>query len=109
MFRPEFLNRVDEIVVFDSLNKEQLLQIVDLLLKSTSNALDNKDIKLEVAEEAKNYILEKGTDLKYGARPLRRAIQRYIEDKLSERILRGGLGKNTTLTVGAKDGEFTFD
>ena len=82
VFRPEFLNRVDEIVVFDSLTKEQLLQIVDLLLNLTSKALDNKDIKLEVSIDAKNYILEKGTDLKYGARPLRRAIQRYIEDPI---------------------------
>ncbi len=88
VFRPEFLNRVDEVVVFDSLTKEQLLQIVDLLLTNTSKALDNKDIKLEVSKGAKDYILEKGTDLKYGARPLRRAIQRYIEDPISDMILK---------------------
>lgn len=90
-FRPEFLNRVDEIITFDSLTKEQLLQIVDLMLKDTSKALQDKDITLEVSSKAKNYLLEKGTDIKFGARPLRRAIQRYIEDELSEMILRGQL------------------
>ena len=90
-FRPEFLNRVDEIISFDSLTKEQLLQIVDLMLKDTSKALQDKDITLEVSSKAKNYLLEKGTDIKFGARPLRRAIQRYIEDELSEMILIGQL------------------
>ena len=90
-FRPEFLNRVDEIISFDSLTKEQLLQIVDLMLKDTSKALQDKDITLGVSSEAKNYLLEKGTDIKFGARPLRRAIQRYIVDELSEMILRGQL------------------
>ncbi len=90
-FRPEFLNRVDEIISFDSLTKEQLLQIVDLMLKDTSKALQDKDITLRVSSKAKNYLLEKGTDIKFGARPLRRAIQRYIEDELSEMILRGQL------------------
>ena len=90
-FRPEFLNRVDEIISFDSLTKEQLLQIVDLMLKDTSKALQDKDITLGVSSKAKNYLLEKGTDIKFGARPLRRAIQRYIEDELSEMILRDQL------------------
>ena len=88
-FRPEFLNRVDEIIVFNPLTKEQLLQIVDLMLEDTKKALLEKDISLEVTQEAKNYILEKGTNLKFGARPLRRAIQRYLEDEISEKILRG--------------------
>lgn len=99
IFRPEFLNRVDEIISFDSLTKEQLLQIVDLLLAHTQEALDNKNIKLDVTEEAKKYILEKGTDLKYGARPLRRAIQRYIEDEISEMILKGELKQYQTVRV----------
>jgi len=104
IFRPEFLNRVDEIVVFDSLTKEQLLQIIDLLLKSTSEALLNKDITMEVSDSAKQYILERGTDLKYGARPLRRAIQRYIEDEISDMILKGEVLPYQHLTV-----EFTND
>lgn len=108
VFRPEFLNRVDEIVVFDSLNKEQLLQIVDLLLKSTSNALLDKDINLEVSAEAKNYILEKGTDLKYGARPLRRAIQRYIEDPISDMILKSEVLPCQTILVNLENSKLTF-
>ena len=107
-FRPEFLNRVDEIVVFDSLTKEQLLEIVDLLLKSTSESLANKDITLSVSNSAKQFILDKGTDLKYGARPLRRAIQKYIEDEISEMILRGEVLPLQTLTVDCKDNKLTF-
>ncbi len=91
VFRPEFLNRIDEIVSFDPLNKEQLLQIVDLMLKDTLVALKEKDIQMDVTKKAKDFILEKGTDIKFGARPLRRAIQRYIEDELSEMILKGDL------------------
>ena len=104
-FRPEFLNRVDEIVAFDPLTKEQLVQIVDLMLKDTISALNDKDIKLEITEEAKNFILEKGTDIKFGARPLRRAIQRYVEDELSEMILKGELSDGQTVNIDyEKDG-----
>ena len=108
IFRPEFLNRVDEIISFDSLTKEQLLQIVDLLLKNTQDALDNKNIKLYVSDEAKKYILEKGTDLKYGARPLRRAIQRYIEDEISEMILKGELEQYQTVEVTLEEEQLKF-
>jgi len=108
IFRPEFLNRVDEIISFDSLSKEQLLQIVDLLLKNTRIALENKSIKLEVSDEAKKYILEKGIDIKYGARPLRRAIQRYIEDEISEMILRGEVEVNQTIEIHIEDEKLKF-
>ena len=104
-FRPEFLNRVDEIVAFDPLTKEQLVQIIDLMLKDTISALNDKDIKLEITGEAKNFILEKGTDIKFGARPLRRAIQRYVEDELSEMILKGELLDGQTVNIDyEKDG-----
>ncbi len=86
-FRAEFINRIDEIIVFNSLNKEQLLKIIDLMLQDTINALSQKNMTLDIDSSAKEYILEKGTDLKYGARPLRRAIQRYLEDEIAERIL----------------------
>ena len=109
VFRPEFLNRVDEVVVFDSLTKEQLLQIVDLLLTNTSKALDNKDIKLEVSKGAKDYILEKGTDLKYGARPLRRAIQRYIEDPISDMILKSEVLACQTILVDFNENSLVFN
>ena len=98
-FRPEFLNRVDEIIVFNSLNKEQLLQIVDLMLNDTKKVLLEKDITMEVSKEAKEFILEKGTNLKFGARPLRRAIQRYVEDEISEKILRGEIKNGQTITI----------
>ena len=98
-FRPEFLNRVDEIIVFNSLNTEQLLQIVDLMLNDTKKVLLEKDISLQVSKEAKEFILEKGTNLKFGARPLRRAIQRYVEDEISEKILRGEIQNGQTITI----------
>ena len=102
-FRPEFLNRVDEIIVFNSLNKEQLLQIVDLMLNDTKKVLLEKDITMEVSAEAKEFILEKGTNLKFGARPLRRAIQRYVEDEISEKILRGEIKNGQTITINCDD------
>jgi len=108
VFRPEFLNRVDEIVVFDSLTKNQLLQIIDLLLKATSEALSDKDINLEISNEAKNFILEKGTDLKYGARPLRRAIQRYVEDPISDMILKSEVFACQTIIVNLENERLTF-
>ena len=99
VFRPEFLNRIDEIIVFDSLTTEQLLEIVDLMLKDTFKALKDKNISMEISKEAKNYILEKGTNIKFGARPLRRSIQRYIEDEIAEMILKGALGPGNRISI----------
>lgn len=98
-FRPEFLNRIDEIVLFEQLTPEQLLQITDLMLYDTQKALANKDISMEVNVEAKKWLLNKGTDIKYGARPLRRAIQRYVEDELSDMILKSELKNGQTVLV----------
>ena len=98
-FRPEFLNRIDEIVLFAQLTPEQLLQITDLMLYDTQKALANKDISMEVNVEAKKWLLNKGTDIKYGARPLRRAIQRYVEDELSDMILKSELKNGQTVLV----------
>lgn len=108
-FRPEFLNRVDEIIVFNSLNKDELLQIVDLMLADTVKALKHKDISFEISNEAKQFILEKGTNIKFGARPLRRAIQRYIEDEISEMILRSQIVDGQTIKVDLKDDVLSFD
>ena len=105
VFRPEFLNRIDEIIVFDPLTKEELLQIVDLMLKDTSNALKERNISLNVSNSAKEFILAKGTNLKYGARPLRRAIQRYVEDEISEMILRTEVTDGQTLNVDMENDE----
>ena len=109
VFRPEFLNRVDEIIVFNSLNKEELLQIVDLMLKDTINALSQKDISLEISDSAKQFILEKGTNIKFGARPLRRAIQRYVEDEISEKILRSEVVNGQTIKLGLNNDKLTFE
>ena len=99
IFRPEFLNRIDEIVTFNPLTTEQLLQIVDLMLADTKKILNDKNIDLVVSENSKKYLLLKGTDLKYGARPLRRAIQRYIEDELADMLLKSELGCGQTVSV----------
>ena len=109
VFRPEFLNRIDEIVAFDPLTKEQLLQIVDLMLQNTIKALKDKDINIEITSKAKNYLLEKGTDIKFGARPLRRAIQRYLEDELSEMILKGELLDGQTVLVDFDENKLKFE
>ena len=109
VFRPEFLNRVDEIISFDALTENQLLEIVDIMLNETKKALNDKDIKMEITNKAKHYLLEKGTDIKFGARPLRRAIQRYIEDELSEMILKGELLDGKTVIVDLKNNLLKFE
>ena len=108
LFRPEFLKRVDEVIVFNSLTESELLQIVDLLLAKTQEALNNKEIYLSLNEDAKRYIAEKGTDLKYGARPLRRAIQKLVEDELAEMILRGEALSGQTIYGYMEDGKLKF-
>ena len=107
-FRPEFLNRIDEIVSFKSLTNTELLQIVDLMLQNTNKALQDKDIVMNISDSAKNFLLEKGTDLKYGARPLRRAIQRYVEDELSDLILKSDLKNGQTVNIDCINNELSF-
>ena len=109
VFRPEFLNRVDEIVSFDPLTNKQLLQIVDLMLQDTVKALSDKDITMNITKKAKNYILQKGTDIKFGARPLRRAIQRYVEDELSEMILKQELLDGQSVNIDLVDENLKFE
>ena len=108
VFRPEFLNRVDEIIVFNSLQKDELLQIVDLMLKDTIKALKQKNISFEISDEAKQFILDKGTNIKFGARPLRRAIQKYIEDEIAEMILRMEVVDGQTVKVELEDNKLVF-
>jgi ATP-dependent Clp protease ATP-binding subunit ClpC len=106
-FRPEFLNRIDGTVVFHALSKEQVLNIVDLELKNVVNGLLEKGISLEVSDEAKVWIAEKGYDPYMGARPLSRAIQDQIEDKLSDAILEGRFSPGDTAIIGLEDDEIT--
>ena len=106
-FRPEFLNRIDDIVVFHQLTREQIVQMVDLLMGRVRRALEDKDMGIEVSEKAKNLLAKRGFDPVLGARPLRRTIQREIEDELSEKILFGefGVGEIVTVDVENWDGE----
>ena len=102
-FRPEFLNRVDEIIVFNTLSKDELLQIIDLMLNEISEELLEKNIQITFSKEVKNYILEKGYEEKYGARPLRRAIQKYVENELAECLLRNELLPNDAVILNLID------
>ena len=108
-FRPEFLNRVDEIVAFKQLSNDELIQIVDLMLEDTKKSLRDKDITMNISDKAKRFLLEKGTDIKYGARPLRRAIQRYLEDELSDMILKAELMNGNTVNVAFEENKLSFE
>ncbi|MFA7550604.1 MAG: AAA family ATPase, partial [Sedimentibacter sp.] len=102
-FRPEFLNRIDDIIVFGELTREELSQIVELMLKEVKKDAEEKKITLTVTDKMKEHILEKGYNTKFGARPLRRAIQRYVEDEISEAYLRGVLKENSSVNVDVTD------
>jgi len=112
-FRPEFLNRVDDTIVFPQLSQEEIVQIVDLEIAKLDKRLKDKDMGLELTPAAKNLLATKGYDPVLGARPLRRTIQREIEDTLSEKILFGELTSGQIVKVDAegegKDGIFTFE
>jgi len=107
-FRPEFLNRIDEVIVFHSLNEEHMRQIVDLMLNALTKRLEEQEFSLEVTEAAKLAIANQGSDLQYGARPLRRAIQRLVEDPLSEEMLRGRFKPKSTINVDVEEGQLIF-
>ncbi len=102
-FRPEFINRIDEIIVFHKLTKNEINEIIDLMLKETKKRLEAQGIEISLDKSVKELIAKKGTDEAYGARPLRRAIQSYLEDKLAEAILDGQLQKGVKAKVSAKD------
>ncbi len=107
-FKPEFLNRVDETIVFPQLNKDELVQIVDLFIKKLSVRLEDRNMTLRLSQSAKDRLIEIGFDPALGARPLRRAVQREIEDKLSEQILHGELHNTEHVDVDFINGEFIF-
>ena len=108
VFRPEFLNRVDETIVFSSLTENELLQIVDLLINKTQEALNTKEIKIDLNDDAKKFIVKNGSDLKYGARPLRRAIQKLVEDEIAEMILRNEVSAGQTVYGYVEDDKLKF-
>jgi len=108
-FRPEFINRIDDIIVFHQLNAEQLRQIVDLLVKDLQERLADRKLAIELTDKAKSWLAREGYDPVYGARPLRRAIERYVENPLSAKILSGELKEGDTVRVDAGKDGLTFD
>ncbi len=108
-FRPEFLNRIDEIVVFHGLTKEHLKEIVDIQVRNLERLLSGRNLEIELTDAAKNFLAEEGYDPAYGARPLKRVIQRQIQDPLALRILHGDFGDGDRIRVDARDGHLTFE
>ena len=107
-FRPEFLNRIDDIIVFSQLNKENIREIARRLVKSVSTRLSALGITLSVEDSALDILADKGFDVSYGARPLKRAIQSLIEDKIAERMLEGSIKNGDSITAFASEGNIDF-
>ncbi|MCB2230030.1 ATP-dependent Clp protease ATP-binding subunit [bacterium] len=107
-FNPELLNRIDEVIVFHSLEREHITQIIEILVVDVAKQLAEKGISFKLTAEAKEFLVEKGFDPAYGARPLKRAVQRYLEDPLAEEILRGQYAGDLDLIIGASSEQLTF-
>ena len=109
-FSPEFLNRIDDVIIFNSLTKEHIFEIIDILMKGVMKRLTNLGFSLELTEEAKGFIADKGYDQQFGARPLHRAIQKYLEDPLAEEILNMNIKPGDVLEAGLdkENGKLTF-
>ena len=108
VFRPEFLNRFDDLLVFRSLGRDELTQILELELEKVRKRLAERDIHFELDTSARDLLLEKGFDPTYGARPMRRAVERFLEDPMAEEIIRGDLREGETISISAKDDKLVF-
>ena len=108
-FRPEFINRLDDVIVFRALDKDDLLVILDLELNKVLGRLEKREISLVLDEKARELLVKKGHDPEYGARPMRRSVERYLEDPLAEEILRGNLIEGEPVSVSADDEKLTFE
>ncbi len=108
-FRPEFLNRIDEIIIFNALGKEQIMQIIDIQINNLNARLAEKGISVELTSECKEFLSEVGFDPQFGARPLKRAIQRYIENPLAQEIIAGNIKEGDKVVVDYKDGNIKFE
>ena len=109
-FRPEFLNRVDDLIVFHALGEEHIRQIVDIMLNELNRRIEEYDLHIEVSDDVKGKLLQEGFDPTYGARPLRRVIQRRLEDGISEELLQGKLSPGDTVSVNVdEEDELTFN
>ena len=108
ILKPEFVNRLDDLIVFHTLAKPELLKIVELEITKVLHRIKIKEISLVLDEKAKELLIEKGYDPAYGARPMRRAVERYLEDPMAEEILRGSIKPGDTANVSADKGKLTF-
>jgi len=108
-FRPEFLNRVDEIIIFDELTTQDLLRIVDLQIAKLNKVVEGRELKIVLTETARNWLVAKTfVDRKYGARPLKRALQKYVEDELSEALIQGEVSNESTVEIYAAGEKLAF-
>jgi ATP-dependent Clp protease ATP-binding subunit ClpA len=107
-FRPEFLNRIDEIIIFEPLTEQELRPIVEIMVREVGERLAERSITVELTDAAKEALVKEGYDRVYGARPLRRTIERRVENPLSKRILSGEFADGDHVVVDYADGEFTF-
>ena len=107
-FRPEFLNRIDEMIIFEPLTRAELLRIVDLLADEVAGRLEERKIAFELTPAAKAALAEEGYDPAFGARPLRRTIQRRVENELARRVLAGEFGEGQCVVVDYADGQYVF-
>ena len=108
VFRPEFLNRFDDIVVFRSLGKEELTQILELELEKVEKRMAQRNLHFELDESARELLRNQGYDPSYGARPMRRAVEKNLEDPMAEEIIRGNLREGVTVSISAKDDKLVF-
>ena len=108
-FRPEFINRVDEIIVFHALSREELRSIIDIQLRGLAKRLEERKIYIELTDSAKDFLIAEGYDPTYGARPLKRAIQREVLDPLARRVLQGEFREGDTVRVDASGGQLGFE
>ncbi|MEP7293862.1 MAG: ATP-dependent Clp protease ATP-binding subunit ClpC, partial [Chloroflexota bacterium] len=108
-FRPEFLNRIDEIIIFEPLTLPQVESIVDLQLQEISERLAERGLSIHLTEPARQWLAQKGWDAAFGARPLRRALQRYVENELSGQLLRGGIGNGDLIVIDEVDDKLVFE
>jgi ATP-dependent Clp protease ATP-binding subunit ClpB len=107
-FRPEFLNRVDDIVMFTPLLREEIKEVIELMMERLRGRLAEKKVSVELSEEAKDFIAREAYDPVYGARPLRRYLQNHIESRLAKQLIRGEIGEGQTVTVDVQEGELAF-
>ena len=107
-FKPEFLNRIDEFIIFEPLSEPEILQIVDMMLDEVKQRTLEHEINIKFSKTSKVWLANKGYDPKYGARPLRRAIQRFVENPLSKRILKGEFTQGDCISINSKKNELTI-